>query len=149
MVCSSKLAAVRYKKFIDEALAERLAIEEAKLVFPGGFSYTTLPKPDRQLVQSADTATSFVAEGSEIDRQQYRDDDLCRKLAFLKSAVVVSSEGTNERAIITQARKHATECKAVENFKKSFDYSDPEKSNTGMAFLVVCDMLLTGFDATD
>ena len=27
---------------------------------------------------------------------KYRDDDLCRRLAFLKSVVVVSSEGTNE-----------------------------------------------------
>jgi len=61
--------------------------------------------------------------------------------------IVVSSEGTNERAIITQARKHAMEVKAVENFKKKFDYVDPDKANTGIAFLVVCDMLLTGFDA--
>ena len=28
-----------------------------------------------------------------------------------------------------------------------FDYDNPEKVNTGIAFLIVCDMLLTGFDA--
>jgi type I restriction enzyme R subunit len=82
-----------------------------------------------------------------MDRASYRDDELCKRLAFLKSAVVVSSEGTNERAIITQARKHAMESNAIENFKKKFDYADPDKANTGIAFLVVCDMLLTGFDA--
>ena len=83
----------------------------------------------------------------EEERSQYRDDDLCSKIAFLKSAVVVSSEGTNERAVITQARKHGQEVDAVENFKRRFDYTDPEKVNTGIAFLIVCDMLLTGFDA--
>lgn len=147
VVCSSKLAAVRYKKFIDEAVAERLAIEEAKPILPGGVSYATVPEPVNQLLQSVGTETSLVAERLEIDRAMYRDDDLCKKLAFLKAVVVVSSEGTNERAIITQARKHAIETNAVENFKKKFDHTDPDKANTGIAFLVVCDMLLTGFDA--
>lgn len=147
VVCSSKLAAVRYKKFIDEAVAERLAIEKAKPILPGGVSYATVPEPVNQLLQSVGTETSLVAERLETDRETYRDDDLCKKLAFLKAVVVVSSEGTNERAIITQARKHAIETNAVENFKKKFDHTDPDKANTGIAFLVVCDMLLTGFDA--
>lgn len=124
VVCSSKLAAVRYKKFIDAAVAERLALEEAKPIWAG--------KPE---------------DLSEDQRADYRDEDLCKRIRFLKSVVVVSSEGTNERAIITQARKQAIELNAVENFKRKFDYADPDKANTGIAFLVVCDMLLTGFDA--
>jgi type I restriction enzyme R subunit len=124
VVCTSKMAAVHYKRYIDKALAERLAEEQAKPVWTG----------DPQAVP-------------EEERPQYRDDDLCRRIAFLKSAVVVSSEGTNERAVITQARKHGQEVDAVENFKRRFDYGDPEKVNTGIAFLIVCDMLLTGFDA--
>ena len=75
------------------------------------------------------------------------DDALKRKLAFLKTAVVVSSDGTNEAAFITQARKQAARMNAVENFRKGFDLDDPDKANTGIAFLIVCDMLLTGFDA--
>jgi hypothetical protein len=35
----------------------------------------------------------------------------------------------------------------VENFCKPFDFDDPDKDLTGIAFLIVCDMLLTGFDA--
>ena len=70
-----------------------------------------------------------------------------RRSPSCKSVVVVSSEGTNERAVITQARKHGQDVDAVENFKRKFDYDDPEKVNTGIAFLIVCDMLLTGFDA--
>lgn len=36
---------------------------------------------------------------------------------------------------------------AVENFKRAFQFDEPGKENTGIAFLIVCDMLLTGFDA--
>lgn len=124
VVCSTKMAAVHYKKYLDKAVAERLAEEQAKPEWTG--DPKALP---------------------EEDRAKYRDNGLCKKIAFLQSAVVVSSEGTNERAVITQARKHGQEIDAVENFKRRFDYDKPEKVNTGVAFLVVCDMLLTGFDA--
>jgi len=105
VVCSSKLAAVRYKKYID------LALEE-------------------------------IIREKEIDDDY--EPELLRKLKFLKSAVVVSSDDTNELAEITQARKDAKALNAVENFKKKINYEEP---NAGIAFLIVCDMLLTGFDA--
>jgi type I restriction enzyme R subunit len=124
VVCSSKMAAIHYKTYIDKAVKERLAAEQAKPVWTG--DPHDLP---------------------EDERSEYRDDDLCRQLAFLQSVVVVSSEGTNERAVIVQARKHAQAVNAVENFKRRFDLDNPEKVNTGIAFLIVCDMLLTGFDA--
>lgn len=73
--------------------------------------------------------------------------DLIRRIAFLKAVVVVSSDATNELAIITEARKEAKRWNAVENFCKPFDLNDPDKDLTGIAFLIVCDMLLTGFDA--
>ena len=75
------------------------------------------------------------------------DYELIKKLKFLKTAVVISSDGTNEPAYITHVRKQAARVNAVDNFCKSFDYDDPDKENTGIAFLIVCDMLLTGFDA--
>ena len=75
------------------------------------------------------------------------DMDLIRRLSFLKAAVVVSSDPTNELAAITEARREAKRWNAVENFCKPFDFDDPEKELTGIALLVVCDMLLTGFDA--
>ena len=70
-----------------------------------------------------------------------------QRLSFLKTAVIISSDGTNEAAFITNARKQAARMKAVDNFCKSFDFEDPDKDKTGIAFLIVCDMLLTGFDA--
>ncbi|MFZ5557676.1 MAG: type I restriction endonuclease subunit R [Pseudomonadota bacterium] len=108
VVCNSKLAAVRYRKAIREALAERLARERLK------------QEPDPELI---------------------------RRLEFLKVAVVVSADPTNEPALITEARKEARAWNAVENFCRPFDFEDPDKVLTGIAFLVVCDMLLTGFDA--
>lgn len=75
------------------------------------------------------------------------DAELIRRVAFLKVAVVVSSDATNEAAEITAARREAKELNAVESFCQPFNLDAYDKANTGVAFLVVCDMLLTGFDA--
>ncbi|MEO8342252.1 MAG: HsdR family type I site-specific deoxyribonuclease [Gallionella sp.] len=108
VVCHSKLAAVRYRSAIVEALAERLERERLKAA------------PDQELID---------------------------QIAFLKAVVVISSDGTNEAAYVTQARKQAKAWNAVENFCKPFDRADHDKELTGIAFLIVCDMLITGFDA--
>ncbi len=143
VVCSSKLSAVKYKQFIDQALADRLAIEEAKPARSS--SYVRLP--DQTSLAAASDATMLVAESPLESDGTFKDEELCRKIAFLQSVVVISSEGTNEAAAFTTARKHAKEVDAVANFKRAFNFDDPEKKNTGIAFLIVCDMLLTGFDA--
>lgn len=75
------------------------------------------------------------------------DAGMIRRLRFLKTAVVISSDGSNEAAYITHARKQTQRMNAIENFCRNFDLADPDKANTGIAFLIVCDMLLTGFDA--
>jgi len=148
VVCSSKAAAVKYKNFIDEALAQRLLLEKAKQPKPVDYI-----REGSSIVQpkDGDEALMIAAEGSATpvvgDSSKYRDEELCKQIEFLKSAVIVSSDGTNESAVLTATRKHAREVKAVDNFKKKFDFDDPEKTNTGIAFLIVCDMLLTGFDA--
>ncbi len=75
------------------------------------------------------------------------DADMVKKVSFLKAAVVISGDGTNEAAYITEARKQARAWNAVDNFCKPFAFDDPDQPYSGIAFLVVCDMLLTGFDA--
>ncbi len=60
---------------------------------------------------------------------------------------MVSGDGTNKAVYITEAPKTARLLNAGSNFCKPFDFDDPDKANTGIAFLIVCDMLLTGFDA--
>jgi len=73
-----------------------------------------------------------------------QDSALIKQVEFIDAMVVISSDGTNEKAAFVAARNESREKDAVENFKKRFDYDKPE---TGIAFLIVCDMLLTGFDA--
>jgi len=90
---------------------------------------------------------AIAARVNEESTKPVPDEALLSKLRFLKTAVVVSSDGTNEAAYITQARKQAARLNAVANFCKAFAPDDPDQTNTGIAFLIVCDMLLTGFDA--
>jgi type I restriction enzyme R subunit len=73
-----------------------------------------------------------------------QDHELIKQVEFIDAIVVISSDGTNEKAAFVAARNESREKDAVENFKKKFDAEKPE---TGIAFLIVCDMLLTGFDA--
>ena len=73
-----------------------------------------------------------------------RDEALIKKLEFLKAATIVTQQENNEAGYVSEARKQAKELNAIDNFKKDFDYDKPE---TGVAFLCVCDRLITGFDA--
>lgn len=67
-----------------------------------------------------------------------------RLLEFLKVGVVLSHDGTNEEPEITEAVKEFKSKNPVGGFKKKINFDDDE---SGIAILVVCDMLLTGFDA--
>jgi len=73
-----------------------------------------------------------------------RDDELIKQMEFCKVAAWVTSIGNNEPAFVTQARNDARNLNAKDNFKKDFDLKEP---NTGVAFLCVCDRLITGFNA--
>lgn len=80
------------------------------------------------------------------------DSELIKQIEFISAATIVTKQDNNEEAFISSARKRAKENNAVENFKKDFNYSIDESGNylkpeTGVAFLCVCDRLLTGFDA--
>jgi type I restriction enzyme R subunit len=91
-----------------------------------------------------------AALGERLEREQLKakpDAELIRHIAFLKTAVVISADATNEPSAFTAARTEAKRWNAVENFCKPFDLDDHDKDLTGIAFLIVCDMLLTGFDA--
>lgn len=117
-------------------------------IFPNGFKAQVVCHSKlaavryQKAIQAAlqDQSNNLLAEPNP-------DLEYIKKINFLKAAVVISGDGTNEAAYITEARKTARVLKAVSNFCKPFDYDDPDKANTGIAFLIVCDMLLTGFDA--
>lgn len=130
------------------AIARDLVAHYIDNILPDGFKAQVVCHSKLAAIRYQKSIRAALAE--RLDREKLKpkpDTDLIRRIAFLKAAVVVSSDATNELAVITEARKEAKRWNAVENFCKPFDFDDPDKGLTGIAFLIVCDMLLTGFDA--
>ena len=131
-----------------EAIARDLVNHYVDNILPDSFKAQVVCHSKLAAVRYQKSIRAALAE--RLDREKVKpkpDTELIRRIAFLKAAVVVSSDTTNELAAITEARKEAKRWNAVENFCKPFDFDDPDKDLTGIAFLIVCDMLLTGFDA--
>lgn len=131
-----------------DAIARDLVRHYVDNILPNGFKAQVVCHSKLACVRYQEGITAAIAERLAAEQAKSQPDvELLRRLTFLKTAVVMSSDGTNEAAYITHARKQAARLNAVENFCKGFDLDDPDKANTGVAFLIVCDMLLTGFDA--
>ncbi len=131
-----------------EAIARDLVAHYIDNILPDGFKAQVVCHSKLAAVRYQKSIRAALAERLDSENLKPKPDTaLIRRIAFLKAAVVVSSDATNELAVITEARKEAKRWNAVENFCKPFDFDDPDKYLTGIAFLIVCDMLLTGFDA--
>ena len=130
------------------AIARDLVAHYVDNILPNGFKAQVVCHSKLACIRYQNGIKAALAERLAREEAKASPDlNLIQRLRFLKTAVVVSSDGTNEAAYITQARKEAQRMNAVENFCRSFDFEDPDKEYTGIAFLIVCDMLLTGFDA--
>jgi len=117
-------------------------------IFPNGFKAQVVCHSKLAAVRYQDAIHRALADTiAELEAAPVADIEQIKQLRFLKAAVVISGDGTNEAAFITEARKQARAWNAVNNFCKPFAFDDPDQPDTGIAFLVVCDMLLTGFDA--
>ena len=131
-----------------EAIARDLVNHYIDNILPDGFKAQVVCHSKLAAVRYQKSIREALASRLESENLKPKPDtELIRRIAFLKAVVVISSDATNELAIITEARKEAKRWNAVENFCKPFDFIDPDKDLTGIAFLIVCDMLLTGFDA--
>lgn len=131
-----------------KAIAKDMVGHYLDNIFPNGFKAQLVCHSKLAAVRyQAAIMEELHAHIKTIPSAEEANEELIRKLSFLKAAVVVSSDGTNEAAYVTEARKQAKAWNAVDNFCRPFDMDDPDKANTGIAFLIVCDMLLTGFDA--
>ena len=131
-----------------EAIARDLVSHYIDNILPDGFKAQVVCHSKLAAARYQKAIRAALAE--RLDREKLKsqpNEDLIRRIGFLKAVVVVSADATNELAVITAARKEARRWNAVENFCKPFDMDDPDKELTGIAFLIVCDMLLTGFDA--
>lgn len=106
VVASSRVAAVRYKEYIDKAIKE----------------YVT-----------------------EYIRQSNADPERIRRMNFITSVVRITWENNDDPKLIRLAKNAEHELgNDNANYKNKIDL---EKPNTSIAFLIVKDMLLTGFDA--
>lgn len=106
IVASSRLAAVRYKESIDNALKDYIEIYE---------------------------------DSEKCDPERLK------KMKFLKSVARITWENNELPQIIRPAKEAKRDLGPDNiNFKSKFDYENP---NSGITFLIVKDMLLTGFDA--
>jgi type I restriction enzyme, R subunit len=129
------------------AIAKDLVNHYVDNILPNGFKAQVVCHSKLACVRYQTGIEAALKERIELEHGKATPDaDLIKRLQFLKTAVVISSDGTNEAAYITRARKQAARMNAVDNFCRSFDLEDSDKENTGIAFLIVCDMLLTGFD---
>jgi type I restriction enzyme R subunit len=131
-----------------EAIAKDLVAHYIDNILPDGFKAQVVCHSKLAALRYQRAIRQALRE--RVDREKLKpepDLEIIRRIAFLKAAVVVSSDPTNEPAAITESRKEAKRWNAVENFCRPFDFEDHDKELTGIAFLIVCDMLLTGFDA--
>ena len=130
------------------AIARDLVNHYVDNILPEGFKAQVVCHSKLAAIRYRTAIRAALAERLERERLRPQPDaGLLRQLAFLKAVVVVSSDPANEPVAITESRQEAKRWNAVENFSKPFDFEDPDKTLTGIAFLIVCDMLLTGFDA--
>ena len=130
------------------AIARDLVDHYIDNILPDGFKAQVVCHSKLAAIRYQKAIRAALIERLEREKRKAKPDaELMQRIAFLKAVVVVSSDATNELAVITEARKEAKRWNAVENFCKPFDFDDPDKQLTGIAFLIVCDMLLTGFDA--
>ncbi|NQV65866.1 MAG: type I restriction endonuclease subunit R, partial [SAR86 cluster bacterium] len=131
-----------------EAIAKDMVRHYLEHIFPNGFKAQVVCHSKLAAVRYQQAIHNALTEAVTAMRAQPEpDEEKIHQIEFLKAAVVISSDGTNEAAWITEARKQSRAWNAVNNFCKPFAFNDPEQPYSGIAFLVVCDMLLTGFDA--
>ncbi|HEB57362.1 MAG TPA: type I restriction endonuclease subunit R [Gammaproteobacteria bacterium] len=130
------------------AIAKDMVRHYLEHIFPNGFKAQVVCHSKLAAVRYQKAIEQALSETlTELEAAPVPDAEQIKKLRFLRAAVVISGDGTNEAAYITESRKQARAWNAVDNFCKPFAFDDPDKPYTGIAFLIVCDMLLTGFDA--
>lgn len=126
-------------------VAKDIVKHYAEHILPDGFKAQVVSNSKLAAIRYRDAVGKALAAYTAVYAKKPNPDPaILERLKFLKAVAIVSEDGTNALGTVVAARKEAKELDAVTNFLKRFDISKPE---TGIAFLSVCDMLLTGFDA--
>jgi type I restriction enzyme R subunit len=130
-----------------EAIALDIVEHYSQTILPGGFKAQVVCHSRQAALHYRKYIRLAVARWIALEQvkpTKEQDEPLLKQMRFIDTQVVISSSDSVETIASIAARQEAKDKDAIENFKKAFDYDNPE---TNIAILVVCDMLLTGFDA--
>lgn len=116
-------------------------------ILPNGFKAQVVCNSKLAAVRCERAIQRAIQSRLEKEQGNGSSNGLAKQIAFLKTAVILSEDSANDPAEVVEAIRRSNALNPVENFLKPFDLQAPNKENTGIAFLVVCDRLLTGFDA--
>lgn len=131
-----------------KAIAQDMVRHYLEHIFPNGFKAQVVCHSKLAAVRYQKAiAEALAATVEQLTAHPSPDLAYIKKVAFLKAEVIISEDSTNEAGYITAVRKQAKVSDALQNFCKPFHFDDPDQTDSGIAFLIVCDMLLTGFDA--
>ena len=128
-------------------IAKDLMIHYVSEVLPNGFKAMVVAVSIKAAVRFKVAIEKLIPEfihDEESKPEGERDEVVLTRLKMLKARAVVSTMGNNEPSYITSARREGQGKSVIDAYRKSFD---PEKPETGIGILCVCDRLLTGFDA--
>lgn len=129
-----------------ERIAKDIIRHYFENIFDNGFKAQIVTHSRKAAVRYKNAIDKALKEYIEnYQKQPGASPDRLRLMKFLKSVVRISWENNDPPEMIRLAKE--AKLKLGEdnmNFKSHFDFDKPE---TGIAFLVVTDMLLTGFDA--
>jgi type I restriction enzyme, R subunit len=129
-----------------EAKARDMVEHYVKHVFPNGFKAQVVANSREAAARYKDKLdAALAAKIAELEQENPRQVDIDR-LKKLKTAVVISGGGTNDKAHLKAYSNSVDHERIIKSFKLPFDGED-EGVTGEVGFIIVNNMLLTGFDA--
>jgi len=131
-----------------EVIARDIIEHYRKNIMPNGFKaqvVTTSRLAAMRYKEALDRALREITERLEKEPAQVQEKEELEALKRLETSVVISSDH-NDPPEYYPFTDRIRQDRDIERFKKPLKSDDPEKQS-GIAFLIVKDMLITGFDA--
>ncbi len=131
-----------------EVIARDIVEHYRKNIMPNGFKaqvVTTSRLAAMRYKEALDNALKEVIERLEREPALVQEKEELETLKILVTSVIISSDH-NDPPEYYPYTDRTRQDRDIERFKKPLKSADPEKQS-GIAFLIVKDMLITGFDA--
>lgn len=131
-----------------EVIAKDIIEHYRKNIMPDGFKaqvVTTSRCAAMRYKNALDNALQEVIERLKTESTDVQENEELGTLSRLETSVVISADHNDPPEYYPHTDRTRQD-RDIERFKKPLKSDDPEKQN-GLAFLIVKDMLITGFDA--